>query len=125
MKLTNPGAGELTDRVTILSLKLLYGKQADKDVSHFRNERTILLKQLAGRTLNGIWFESALDLAATNAALWRAEDDLRECRRVEVEAAPLEVAKIAFTIQDLNDQRALLIDAINKHTGEASGQEKV
>ena len=134
MRLVNYGAGEMSDRLTILALKLLYGLDAGKDVKHFRDERNALLVQIRARTLNGVWFEQVLDLGATNAALWQAEDHLRGRRRaVEHEedegviaAHYAEAGRLAFRIQALNDQRAALIERINQDAGDAgSGKEKL
>lgn len=123
MRLMNPGAGEITDRLTILALKILHGGHAGKDTTHFENERNSLLVQIRTRTLNGSWFEQVLDLAATNAALWEAEDDLRELRE---NSGSLDAAgRLAFRIQELNDRRAAIVETINKQTGELLGEEKL
>lgn len=124
MRLMNPGAGEITDRLTILALKILHAPEQGKDPTHFENERNGLLVQIRTRTLNGNWFEQVLDLAATNAALWDAEDDLRALRLSgmgQLEAA----GRIGFRIQELNDRRAGIVETINKLTGELVGAEKL
>ena len=131
MRLVNLGPGELTDRLTILALKILYATEAGKPVDHFTTERNALLTMLRGRELNGSWFEQALNLAAVNAALWRAEDEIRDWRRQAGDLgalqkeAYLEVVLLAFQIQSLNDQRAALVAAINKLTGDHLGEEKL
>ena len=125
MKLVNYGAGELTDRLTILALKLLFGVEAGKDIAHFKTERTALLGQIRARTLNGIWFERVLDLAAVNGALWHAEDDLREIRSHDPNGGLMEAAgRLGCRIQGLNDQRATLITQINKDAGDSEAREK-
>lgn len=128
MRLINPGAGEISDRLTILSLKLLFGAELGRDLTAFRTERTALLSQIRSRTLNGAWFDSVLELATVNAALWHAEDDLRTLR-ADWEQAPVKrtllVADLAFRIQSLNDQRAVLIDKINAACGEGATGEKL
>ena len=125
MRLMNPGAGEITDRLTILALKILHGAEAGKDVTHFETERSSLLVLIRTRTLNGNWFEQVLDLAATNAALWEAEDDLRGYRMKTTEYDAARAAAIAFRIQSLNDRRMAIIETINKQTGEILGAEKI
>lgn len=131
MRLINFGAGEIVDRLGILSTKILYGRAAGKETKHFADERNVLLTYLRGRELNGAWFSAALDLAAVNAALWRAEDDLREWRSQESdvdridEPTARDIARIAFRIQELNDARAELIEQINRTTGEFLGAEKL
>lgn len=142
MKLVNYGAGELSDRLTILALKILIGSEAGKDVAHFEQERAVLLTQIRSRTLNGVWFEQVLALGAVNAALWHAEDDLRTWREKLRPTGPdstglrgpgegykaavvIEVVDLAFRIQALNDARAELIRTINVHAGDEVGREKI
>jgi hypothetical protein len=130
MRLLDPGAGEITDRLTILSLKILFGDQAGKDTTHFKAERTTLLSKIRSKTLNGVWFDKALELAAVNAALWHCEDAMRGFR-IEAGESPLtptgcaSVVEVAFRIQSLNDQRAKLVAEINKDAGDSVGQEKL
>lgn len=127
-RLINFGTGEIVDRLTILSLKVLYGEQAGKDCTHFRNERNALLTMLNARNAFPSWYELGLELHAINAALWQAEDELRGYRQrdlVRADVAPSAVAECAFRIQTLNDQRATLIAAINAKTGDNLGAEKL
>ncbi len=130
-RLKNYGPGEISDRLSILSLKRLFGAEAGKDCTAFQNEWGILLTEIRVRTLNGKWFEAVLELAAVNAALWHAEDDLRDYGR-QYGAAGHDraftdpaVADLALRIQRLNDQRAALIDRINKDAGETLTSDKV
>jgi hypothetical protein len=130
VRLVNYGPGEISDRLTILSLKVLFGTEAGKDTAHFLTERNVLLKEIAARTLNGKWFEQVIGLAAVNAALWHAEDDMRLLRRTETarhteEAFYQDVCRVAFRIQSLNDQRAECIERINRDSGDYLGTEKV
>lgn len=130
-RLIDPGLGEICDRLTILSLKILHGGQRGKRVEHFTSEQTALLQQVRSRTLNAVWFDKVLELAAVNAALWQAEDQLRAYRQdakvgaVGVEALWEDAAICAFRIQELNDQRAGLIKAINQDVGDSNGEEKL
>lgn len=132
-RLVNFGPGEIADRLTILTLKILYGKAAGKDVVHFSSERNALLGLLRSRELGGSWFELVLELAAVNAALWQAEDELRGLRKgggtgtTTYETADYykTATTCAFRIQDLNDQRAQLVGMINKATGDHLGEEKL
>jgi predicted mannosyl-3-phosphoglycerate phosphatase (HAD superfamily) len=142
MRFLDPGAGEITDRLTILALKILFGREAGKEVTHFEAERTSLLAKIRSKTLNGAWFDRVLDLAAVNAALWHCEDEMREWRQLWAPTGPdstalrgpgegykaataLEVVDCAFRIQSLNDQRANLVREINKDAGDSVGQEKL
>jgi len=130
-RLTNPGPGEITDRLTILALKLLFGAEAGKDCTLWSTERATLLGMIRTRTLNGKWFEAVLELAAVNAALWHAEDALRARRHVceagvGISAAGWEAAAtLAFRIQALNDQRAALVERINRDAGEGGPSDKL
>jgi hypothetical protein len=132
VKLVNPGTGEISDRLTILTLKILVGTEEKRDVAHFESERTTLLQKIHARTLNAMWFDALLELGGINAMLWHAEDDLRILRRqhVELVADPkelqqlVEAVKIAFRIQALNDRRAELVTQINKEAGDGDSKEK-
>lgn len=127
-RLINPGVGDITDRLTILALKILHGQERGADLSHWERERATLLGLIRARTLNGIWFESVLELAAVNARIWETEDGIREWREQEPEGVKgpeaVEVARLVFRNQSLNDRRAELVHAINEAAGDDRGQEK-
>jgi hypothetical protein len=125
MRLINPGVGDVSDRLTVLSLKILHRGAEGKPTKHFEDERNVLLVQIRAREVNGQWFEQVLALGAVNAAVWYAEDALRELRKGG--GTPEEITAvygIAFRIQELNDQRSALVEAINKLTGTHLGSEK-
>lgn len=130
-RLINPGPGEIADRLTILALKILFGTAAGRPIDHFERERNALL--VSFRQADPTKFvEPLLELAAVNAALWHAEDDLREWREQAQAGGPLEcvaardVVRLAFQIQVLNDRRAELVAAINQRGGDPqAGQEKL
>ncbi len=136
-RLINPGTGDVLDRLSILSLKILHaGYLAGKDVDHFRNERNALLTQIRAGNSFSLWIDEYQQLGAVNAALWYAEDELRALRnRPEERRAQWagfsdktfwqEAGECAFKIQSLNDERARLIDTINQKTGTATGMEKL
>lgn len=132
MRLVNYGCGEIIDRLSILALKRLYGAAASKPIDHFQREALVLQPQLSARATHGGYFAPSLDLAAVNGALWTAEDQLRAlsklCQDQPRSTMTREfwesAALLAFRIQELNDQRASLIEAINKLTGEHQGREK-
>lgn len=142
MRLINYGVGEISDRLSILALKILYASAAEKDTAHWRNEQAALLTKIAARTLNGSWFASYTELAAVNSAIWQGEVALREWRTQwkptepdstglrspgegYVAAAALTVALLGIHQQALNDRRAQLIEAINKEAGDFLGSEKL
>lgn len=126
MRLINFGPGEIADRLTILNLKQLYGKQAGKDVKYFVDEENALLSQIRSRELTGPWLEYTLELAAVNAGIWHLEDDLREFRIAgQTRNNQDAIIETAFRIQELNDRRAELITLINVNTGDHLGEEKL
>ena len=125
MRLVNYGCGEMADRLTILALKLLIGKEQGKPTDHFRNERNALITQLNARETCGPWLEHLFELSAVNAALWHAEDDLRELRAESSGVTTLRAGTLAFRIQELNDQRAALVGLINEKAGDGTTQEKL
>lgn len=130
MRLINFGAGEVSDRLSILSLKILHGEAIGKDTSHWRNERNALLTKLTDR-LTLQWADAYIELAVVNAAIWQGEDEIRAYRLdhegtiVSREALWEDTAKLAYRIQALNDRRAVLIEQINKSSGEHLGTEKL
>lgn len=126
MRLIDPGVGEVTDRLTILALKVLYGTEAGKDVAHFQKEQSALLAKIRTKDPTGPWLQHTLELAAVNAALWRAEDELRVFRTTANPDLCLSAAgRVAFSIQELNDRRAELVALINKEAGDGAAPEKV
>jgi len=139
-RLINIGPGEISDRLSILALKILFGTEAGKDCTHFATEHTALLSQIRSRTLNGKWFEKVLELAAVNSALWHSEDELRNMRSgydaTHTDKYPTPLAqehlnffhaatRVAFRIQSLNDRRAALVQQINEDAGESVQPEKL
>lgn len=116
-RLLNPGIGDICDRLTILALKILHCPP-DRSAEHFVTERNGLLTKLRASTLNGSWFEHVLSLGAVNARLWALEDEIRRLRRQDDEKDARTVACVAFTIADLNDERARLVGLINELTGD-------
>jgi hypothetical protein len=118
MNIINPTVGDLTDRLTILSLKVLFGTAAGQPVEHFIQERTGILTKLRTRQI-GPWMGLLSDLAAVNGALWHAEEDLRGCQEL------VDAGRLGLRIQALNDQRAALIVKINKEAGDPTNVEKL
>lgn len=123
-RLVNFGLGEVCDRVSILTLKILYGTLKQVDTTHFRNERNALVPQLTTRAA-GRLLEAYSDLAAVNAALWHAEEALRRYRAHGSDTTNQDdIILCAFRIQEWNDQRTALIQQINATAGDIA-QEKV
>lgn len=125
MRLVNIGAGEIADRLTILALKIAYGLEGGKDVAHFIKERNALVVQFRNYELAPL-AEALFELAAVNAMLWHAEDDLRELRDTPENPSWLSAAgAVGFRIQALNDRRAALVWTLNKAAGTDRGREKL
>ena len=124
-RLVNFGLGEICDRVSILSLKILHGESKSVDTQHFSQERAALMVKLVARE-SGRWVEHLCDLAAVNAAIWQAEDEIRGRReaitREQDEGVLAEhhycAGTLGLKIATLNDRRASLVAAINALVGE-------
>ena len=126
-RLTNLGAGDYADRLTILALKILHYGAAGKPVEHLQKERdALLVKGFAGPALGKGAVEALLELGAVNAELWAKTDQLRAVAD-DPRIGPLAfvtAGELGIRIMRLNDRRAELVDAINKATGEFLGAEK-
>jgi hypothetical protein len=126
-RLLNLGAGDLSDRLTILALKILSGREQGIETAHWETERASLQQKIHARTLNAMWFDAYTELAAINAMLWHAEDDLRAWR-AKGDPYTLDdlgrIRIIAFRIQSLNDRRAEVVTQINKEAGDGDAKDK-
>lgn len=135
MRLLDPGPGEVWDRLTILSLKIVHKGIEGRQTDHWQRERDTLISHAGGIDLRSLHDGSQahrerirvlLDLGAVNAALWQREDDLR---RMRDEVNPDErwtgrVTHTAMAIQQLNDRRAELVTLINHQGGRPAHSEK-
>ncbi len=124
-RLHNPGPGEILDRLIILALKSVHGGLRGTPTAHWQEELTELLRL---EDPHNTRLPLLLELAAVNAALWQAEDDIRRLLQAEesmglrgVEPA----SKIAFRIVRLNDRRAELVTLINCNAGVAAQSDKL
>jgi hypothetical protein len=109
MRVLNPGPGEIIDRLTVVARKIVEGGERAK---HFEVEMEELLtecERLDLEEVNRDFAKNCYTLAAINAAIWQREDELRK--------RPRGVVKLAFRIQELNDQRARLVKEINSTAG--------
>lgn len=125
-RLINPGLGDYLDRLSILALKILHGRVAGKDVEHFEREGNAVLVKTRTAVDPASYMELYSQLAAVNAALWYATDALRD---VAARAFPVssseEAGRLGIQILRLNDQRAVLVDQLNKLAGDTTGPEKL
>lgn len=122
-RLINFGPGEIVDRLSILALKLTHGQAAGKSVDHFQAEWDALVKYPI--PFIELPVANVIRLTTVNGLLWQAEDDLRKWRPGLTDYEAHLVADLAFRIQDLNDQRATLVQTINQVTGTSVGSEKL
>lgn len=128
MRLINTSLGEMADRLSILSLKLLYAALAEKPADHFRREQTLLLAKMRGHQTNGKWFDGYMELATVNGAIWQLQEEMVQYRHlVAVEKETLmTIGRIALRLQDLNFRRAELVRQIDVDAGEGdTGEEKL
>lgn len=114
--------GELIDKITILEIKA-------KRIGNSAKRRNVdfELRQLRGVRARQVGSSPALgSLAArlkeVNDALWRIEDDLRDCER-RSDFGPGFIA-LARAVYRKNDERARLKRKINELTGSGIVEEK-
>ena len=111
-RLMNPGPGELCDRMSVLTLKLLH-----KPSDEYRREfEEIIMATAALFRASAFQVEDLLALAAVNGELWGHEDQIRHMRAREGLALPIDeqlLLRVGMEIQELNDRRAQLIAEIN------------
>jgi hypothetical protein len=119
MRVLNPGPGEIVDRLTVVARKIVEGGERAK---HFEVEMEELVLYWS-KTVEDVdsvmanFATASYLLAATNAAIWQREDELRYYSNEGDIDMPIVIAKIAFRIQELNDQRAELVKKINAAAG--------
>jgi hypothetical protein len=108
---------------------MLYGEAKSVDVQHFQQERAALFTKLIARD-NGRWIEYFADLAAINAVIWQAEDEIRGRREAiarcqdegELAEHHYQAGSLGLKIATLNDKRASLITLINALVGEKTAE---
>lgn len=112
--------GEIIDKLTILSLKLMHIKDESK-LENIKKEHD-LLKDVASQI--GIEEENPLyiKLLEVNQKLWNIEDKIRDCERdKDFGEKFIELARrVYFT----NDERSVIKREINEATGSELIEEK-
>lgn len=112
--------GELTDRLTILDLKLRHlSGEAQLQVARELALLDAVLAPLRARVPDHLRKE----LAAVNGQLWDLEDAVRGCERRDSFGEPF--VAMARAIYRLNDRRASLKRAISLAGGSALVEQKV
>lgn len=123
MGLLAPTPGEVADRQTIIELKIDAAKQKNLSFSAFSEEYGELQSYLGRNSFatsspeyQGLYTK----LKDVNTKLWNIEDEIRLIIRQSGEASKLsaeqkiEVCRISFEIPRLNDQRAELVQQVNR-----------
>jgi len=122
MRLIDPGPGELLDRATILNIKIAAGHAADRPTGHFESElEKIELRLEPFRSGNNSWTPWAEALSHVNRRVWVAIDRLREAALGDVPGAAFWGLEALYG----NDERALLIQEINRACGQPAAEEKI
>lgn len=114
--------GEVVDKVTILLLKEKY-LSSPEALHNVQAELAALKKSWADAGLSPMetlagWHR----LCEVNAALWKVEDDLRDCERAQ--QFDTHFISLARSVYHLNDQRAILKRSINTALGSELIEEK-
>ena len=123
MKITIPvGAGELVDKITILTIKSQRIKD-DAKLINIRHELA-LLDAVKNEALGAVEGVPALQaqLQEINEALWEIEDDIRDCERQQ--DFSVTIIKLARAVYVSNDRRANAKRAIDELVGSPIVEEK-
>jgi hypothetical protein len=116
------GPGELIDKITILEIKAAHIAAREKLVN-IRHELDVL-RQARDATIPPSLALNDLtaQLKAVNQALWRIEDDIRDCERAGDFGQPF--IALARAVYRTNDQRAAIKRQINSLLDAAIVEEK-
>lgn len=125
MGLLTPSPGEVVDRQTILELKIEAAKRKKIPANAFADEYDQLQAYLEKNSFTRAPVQHDRDtlykkLKEVNTQLWHIEDDIRLIIRQAGDPSKLSadqkvlVCKVSFEIPRLNDQRAELVQQINK-----------
>lgn len=112
--------GEIIDKLTILSLKLVHIQDEDK-LANIRKEFDILYKAAKdiGIDENNELYKQMLDI---NGKLWDIEDRIRDCERRKDFGE--EFIELARNVYITNDERSRIKREINLQTGSSLVEEK-
>lgn len=122
-EITTPIApGELLDKITILEIKLVEIKDEAKlvNVQIEANALSAVAKQHIPATAEMARLKAALK--DVNQALWKIEDDIRDCERAD-DFGP-KFIRLARAVYVTNDKRADLKKEINTVLGSTIVEEK-
>jgi hypothetical protein len=112
------GIGEVVDKWTILSIKILNITDKDK-LGNITKERTYLNTVIEPEILHDPLVDELLKI---NKSLWDVEDRLRDCERNKVFEEHF--VQLARSVYILNDKRAHIKKEINIKYGSEFVEEK-
>ncbi len=112
--------GELADKVSILSIKLLKVQSKEKRIN-IKKEYEILIRDLRTIPIDEK-DPDYLELLDTNLELWNIEDDIR--RKEAKDEFDAEFIRLARSVYHKNDQRAAIKRRINLKTHSLLIEEK-
>jgi hypothetical protein len=112
------GIGEVVDKWTILSIKILNITDKDK-LGNITKERTYLNTVIEPEILHDPLVDELLKI---NKSLWDVEDRLRDCERNKV--FDEHFVQLARSVYILNDKRAHIKKEINIKYGSEFVEEK-
>ena len=132
MSLIAPTPGEILDRLSILALKIPVFQEKEIFAAHLEAEKSgleekmfdwdnILRAQMADQITWDMLAEQRNTLAAVNAILWQAEDDVRSTSQND----SFKLASLCLRIAKMNDARSRAIRRMNELYGADAGQEKI
>ncbi len=136
-RLLSPGVGDLTDRHTILALKITMGARTGRPVDHFLDEQRQIERCSAWKQRflpmtkrqRQAYEQEHETLATLNTSLWEYTDQLREYNQLTgkglTPTQTSEVAGLALLILRANDKRAACVARIDQLAGTYAGAEKL
>jgi predicted nucleic acid-binding Zn-ribbon protein len=115
--------GELIDKITILEIKRANSTAGDRR-SNIETELEALERSRDAHVpLSEELTRLTAELRSVNEALWRIEDDIRECERAKDFGARF--VQLARSVYITNDRRAALKREINELLGSRIVEEKL
>ncbi len=109
--------GELIDKITILQIKKIQIKDAEK-LKHISTELNALIKIITEHKLDTPDVQAlSTELKAVNQTLWDIEDDIRLCEKQQDFSNKF--TQLARNVYITNDKRAEIKRKINELTGSA------
>lgn len=110
MRLVKPSLGECADRMTILELKIEFGKLREISVAHFEDEYKKIQSYLATANL-GYYAKEYKELQHVNRSLWSLEGQVRN--ETVWREEHWRAASLLEQITRLNDRRAEIVNQID------------